>query len=129
MEPPDRRTTCRTSVAGVVGLVLYDDRTMPLVSLSAHFGLPPATSSGEPRVLLIGPPDRRTAVLVDGVDGIADSDWRSLAEARIPGGGDLVQLRHPGETEVLNRLDLEEMCGAIRAAWDKDAEAMPARVA
>ncbi|MFW5654937.1 MAG: chemotaxis protein CheW [Roseicyclus sp.] len=129
VEPPERRTMCRTSVPGVVGLVLYDDRTMPLVSLSAHLGLGTGRSTTQPRVLLIGPPDRRIALLVEGVDGIADSDWRSLPEARIPGGRDLVQLRHRGQTEVLDRLDLEEICKTIRAVWDKDDEENPARVA
>ena len=129
VEPPERKTTCRTSIAGVVGLVLYDDRTMPLLSLSAHLGLSRTSTTAEPRVLLIGPPDRRTALLVDEVDGIADSEWRSLPEARIPGQGDLVQLRHRGQTEVVDRLDLEELCSAVRAAWDKDTESAPTHVA
>jgi chemotaxis signal transduction protein len=129
VEPPQQRTMCRSSVAGIVGLVLFDDHTMPLVSLSAHLGLHASETTAEPRVLLLGPPERRTALLVDAVDGIADSEWRSLPEARIPGGRDLVQLRHRGQTEVVDRLDLEEICAAIRSAWDKEPAQAPAQVA
>lgn len=130
VEPPQQRTMCRSPVPGIVGLVLFDDRTMPLVSLSAHLGFAASASTeSAARVLLVGPPDRRTALLVDGVDGIADSDWRSLPEARMPGGQDLVQLRHRGRTEVLDRLSLDEICCAIRSVWDKDPETATVNVA
>ncbi|MDG4648410.1 chemotaxis protein CheW [Roseibacterium sp. SDUM158017] len=117
LEMPERLTSCETDIAGLLGLFLVGGQPAPLVDLAGHLGLPPSRRPVERRVLLIGPPQARIGIVVEGIDGIADSDWRSRPEARMPGGHDMVQLRRRGEVEVLDRLDLDAVADGVRAAW------------
>lgn len=115
--PPAELTLCRAAVPGLCGLFLVDDQPVPLIDLSVYRGQAPPGQQVDARVLLARTEAGLVGLLAEAVEGIADSDWRSCPDARMPGGGDLVQLRLRGAPVVLERLDLQAMADAIRARW------------
>jgi purine-binding chemotaxis protein CheW len=123
LEPPGATTPCRSRVPGLERLFMLDGQPTPLVRLSSHLRLNEDPAARHRRVLVSGPPEARIGFVVDAIEGIADSDWRSRPEARLPGGYDLVQLRNRGDREVVDRLDLDAIADDIARSWQGAATA------
>jgi chemotaxis signal transduction protein len=63
---------------GVDGFFALDCRTVPLVRLARLLGAEPRRQKPD-RVILVGDPGRRVGFVVDSVEGIETSAWRSAA--------------------------------------------------
>lgn len=117
IEVPEKLTACASGPPGLMGMFFVDGLLTPLIRCSDFLRQSRSEGDGRPRVLLVGPPGRRVGFLVDSVDGIATSQWRSSPEVRLPGGFDLVQLRVLGKQTAVNRIELED---AVIAEYGQD---------
>ncbi len=126
IEPPSELTFSRAAIPGLLGLFPADGLPVPLVDLAAHRGRGQPSLADGCRVLVSQTDAGMVGFVAHAVEGIADSDWRSRPAARLPGGGDLVQLRHNGTPIVLERVELPTIARAILDAWriPRDADAV-----
>lgn len=120
LEPPDSLMTLGSAPPGVLGLFMEGGRPVPLVSVPEMLGLPSEVEQECPshaRVLLVEAPNCAVGVLVQSIESISESDWRSQPADRMPGGFDLVRVRNRGTVEVLDVLDLESFAARVGNAW------------
>ena len=113
LPPPEFVTPAPNGSMGMVGYFYSDGELTPLVSLPRVFGLESDDRSEMARVLLVGPSRGRVGFLVEHVDGIAVSNWRSCEANRMPKRLDMVELRYLGENRIVNRLPISELCNGI----------------
>lgn len=109
--PPKQITPWQAEIRGLKGLFFFRNKMTPLIYLTEYLGHQPGSSDSEKHVLVCGADGIAVGFLVDGVQGILQSDWQT--ESKLETGFEMVHIIDRGNSRLSPRLALEALASEV----------------